>query len=188
MMLAVASAEILFVDLDDLPLESSPPTVLINGPFTATIRFEPATAGGEIIATDSTYASQDGSSADRLSLQDTIGPSLLFSSPVDIGGFNAANDPVANDWFDPAGTPTRGYIGVASPPTTQGGDPHYAWIELTAEYNPATNEFGATLHSYAYENIAGRSIAAGAVPEPSSAVCMCACTFIAGMRRRRRTA
>ena len=82
-----AQAEIVFVDLDDLPIEEDTPARLFDGPFGATIHHDPATAEGSLIATDSGYVPSGTESAARMTADSAINRSISFSSPVVIGGF-----------------------------------------------------------------------------------------------------
>ena len=158
-------AEIVFVDLDDLPIEATTPARLFDGPFGATIQYDPPAAEGSLIATSSGYVPSDVERAARMDADTAISASLLFSSPLIIAGFETVGGtriPIASDWFDSSGSPVRGFIGVGSPQPA-GGDPHYGWIELTVEYDPPSNTFDGTLHSFAYENNPGVPINAGSI-------------------------
>jgi hypothetical protein len=63
--------------------------------------------------------------------------------------------------------PIRGYAGVQF---DIGGSNYYGWLDISVtDFRPLRSTFSATLHSYAYEDVADTAILAGntGVPEPS---------------------
>jgi hypothetical protein len=63
---------------------------------------------------------------------------------------------------------------------TSGGDTYYGWLRFIPESSGS-----GTLVDWAYNDTAGGSIEAGAVPEPSSAVLLAAACGLFAVRRRR---
>jgi hypothetical protein len=63
---------------------------------------------------------------------------------------------------------TDGYLGVSF---EMQGETHYGWIRLSHDlYAPAPDYFNLTIREWAWETESDTPIAAGAVPEPSSAL------------------
>jgi hypothetical protein len=114
-----------------------------------------------------------------------VGP-LAFGAPITSA--NTTSNP--NTLFKEGGTyawtgTSHGYLGVRF--TTLSQD-YLGWAELTLDENAP----GATVNSYAYNDVAGQSITAGegsAVPEPSSMPLFAAgAAGLAILRRRRKHA
>ena len=174
---STARAEIVFVDLDDLPIEHDAVTTIAAPPLMASFlhgppceELPPGIVGPPCIAIYGGWFGDDGGgSALRLSDGEFIGTAIPFVSESVLVGFEVANpeedpndwvfDPIVNDWFDPSGAPVHGYIAWGTDPAA--GDPHYGWIELTVEYDPAAPDFNGVIHGYAYETEPGVPIAAG---------------------------
>lgn len=174
-----AVAEIVFVDLHDLPVEGE--ITLINGPFMAQISDQfcqwvwdnvGILFPGCYIANCGLFGDNDEDSfADRLAVGDPIGSNGRYFETTTIAGFDVVDDrcaddpntcvfrPLTNDWFDRSGAPVRGYMAWGG--SSAAGDPHYGWIELTVEYDAALEDFDVILHGYAYEDQPGTWITAG---------------------------
>ena len=82
----------------------------------------------------------------------------------------------------PWNTETDGTTGFVGLRFAISGSTHYGWARFT--YDDATTG-NITLHDFAYENVAGANILAGAVPEPGSALLALAGLAGATLRRRR---
>ncbi len=119
----------------------------------------------------------DNASSANLAPGTTIGPaSVLLGATGGIQNVSIPNN-------------TTGIIGFKfNPASTDGFNPganntptHYGWFRL--EVNTTT---GGKIVDWAYENVAGVSIGAGAVPEPSSLGCLAlGAAGIRSLRRRR---
>jgi hypothetical protein len=174
-----AQAEIVFVDLDDLPVVDE--VVLTNPPFMAAFlhgppceELPPGIWGPPCIAVYCGWFADTDGSADRLSAGEPIGTHLSYVEATVLSGFEIVNPdadptewiwrPIINDWFDRSGAPVRGYMAWGGESTA--GDPHYGWIELTVEYDPAAEEFAAVIHGYAFETEPGVAIVAGDTGSP----------------------
>lgn len=77
---------------------------------------------------------------------------------------------------------TTGFVGLQF---RVAGQMHYGWARFT--YDDATTG-NLTLHDFAYENVAGTSINAGAIPEPGNALLALAGLGGVALRRRRQAA
>ncbi len=166
--------EIVFVDLDDLPIDAQ--VVLSSPPFSAAFLpgppcedVPPGTWGPPCIAIyDGLFASMDNSAV-RLEAGATIGTGRTYATDVVLAGFELLNPsadpndwqwrPIANDWYDPSGAPVRGYLGWSG--VSDDGAVHYGWVDVTVTYDLVAEEFTAVLHGLAYETTPGRPIAAG---------------------------
>ncbi len=190
---SAARGEIEFVEVAGLPVEAGTPVLLTDGPFNTTIDIPsltepagPVTDGDDFIL----WQRNSGSlppDAENLPHLTTIGPGADYDAPAAVTRFEdvlGVPTPVPSPWFNPDGTPVRGYIGVQTTQQT-GGDPHYGWIELTVEYDPLLNTFSALVHGYAYENVPGTSILAGATPEPATGAILLVTVCAVASRRRR---
>lgn len=179
-----AGAAIVFIDLDDLLVDEATP--VFANTFQVQIRFEPIPLGDTVgvVLDESDYMSRDGVSAQALPPGTMIGPGVSLISPAALVGFDTSGGsavPIDYDFFDATGNPVRGIVGVSSPQAAS--DPHYGWIELTVEYDPARNASSVILHHLAYEDAPGRAILAGAVPEPTTTSLALAALCLVGRRR-----
>ena len=105
------SAEIVFVDLDDLPVEDG--LVLSNGPFVAEFlhipcgELPPGIWGPPCIAASCGLFGSDSGNADRLTAGEIIGEGLNYVDQTQLIGYGDGDPsdgvkvtPIANDWFD----------------------------------------------------------------------------------------
>jgi hypothetical protein len=99
----------------------------------------------------------------RLTAGDTIGSGGNFYASAYLQNQYPGSPPGLNlgDW-NPG---NRGFLGLS---LTVGSDTFFGWADVTLNNLGGPNNDGFTLHSYAYENVAGTSIEAGAIPEPST--------------------
>jgi hypothetical protein len=111
----------------------------------------------------------------RLSAGNTIGSGQTF-----ITGDVYLNDNGSGQW--PSGS--RGFLGLR---LTLNANNYYGWADVTLNNvdESAPGEF--TLHSYAFDTVAGQAITAGQVPEPGTiALLVTGAAGIAALRRRKK--
>lgn len=78
----------------------------------------------------------------------------------------------------------RGFLGLQ---LIVGSDTFFGWADVTLNNLDGTGAGAFTLHGYAYDNIAGTPIEAGAVPEPSSIALLAAgAAGVLALKRRRK--
>jgi hypothetical protein len=78
-----------------------------------------------------------------------------------------------------------GYLGVRFRIDTA---EHFAWMRLTVAPQASANPRAITVHEWAYENVPGVGIAAGAIPEPSALGLLALGSVGLAARRRRKAA
>lgn len=82
------------------------------------------------------------------------------------------------------GGATDGYMGFQF---TSEGNTHYGWARLNIQrFDDPSRPFGITLRDFAYEDVAGQSIEAGAVPEPAGLALAVLALGAAGIRPSRK--
>ena len=98
--------------------------------------------------------------------------------------YNAADDEETTSGnFYTTGT-TTGYIGLQF---NNGEDTYYGWAQVTAANCNNRSSASLTVHDWAYNNVDGELITAGAVPEPATALSlMLGGLVVAGYRRIRK--
>ena len=117
-----------------------------------------------------------GSKISKLAAGAVIG----VASPFGVGIFTYFDNRNAGGYpWNTGADGTTGFVGLQF---AISGSTHYAWARFT--YDDATTG-NITLHDFAYENVAGANILAGAVPEPGSALLALAGLAGATLRRRR---
>jgi hypothetical protein len=78
----------------------------------------------------------------------------------------------------------RGFLGLQF---VVGADTFFGWADVTLNNLDGTGAGAFTLHGYAYDNTAGTSIQAGAVPEPSTiALLVAGAAGVLALKRRRK--
>jgi hypothetical protein len=116
--------------------------------------------------------------ADKMQAGETIGPSTQFSNATETKTLYDEANPGNFDWNVGA----RGFLGLR---VNLGGTTHYGWADVGIN-RVGADSFNHTLYGYAYEDTPGMEIAAGAIPEPSTAALLVAgAAGVASMRRRR---
>jgi len=179
---AIASAgkaEIVFVDLNDLQLQGA--LTLSNGLFMAQFSDDVCQWAADhgifpyfcVLANCGFFGADESGSAERLTAGDLIDAARAYLPQTVLAGFEQSDpsctlrcegEPIQNEWFNPTGFPVRGYLAWGG--TDAASDPHYGWIELTVEYDPAAGNSHVTLHGYAYETEANRPLTAGQTSAP----------------------
>lgn len=129
--------------------------------------------------------------AGRLSAGTTIDGSTAFLvlttttvNTIGNGASMAFGPGYANSQWAFAGS-NSGYLGVRF---NIGTAEHFAWMRLTVEPQTSTNPRAITVHEWAYENVPGVGIEAGAVPEPSALGLLALGSVGLAARRRRKVA
>ena len=142
-------------------------------------------AGSNYPARLSAGATIDGSAAFVSLPQFTTGSNPGWLADGDSGGAGFA----ASNWIvEPNNT---GYLGLRFKIS---GDDHYAWVRITVNpqsTRPGTRPRSIIVHEWAYENVAGDGIVAGAgvIPEPTSLGLLALGSLgLASHRRRRQNA
>ena len=82
----------------------------------------------------------------------------------DSGNFVNALGRWSNDYSTLYNFVSEGYIGIEF---DNGGNTHYGWVAVNLT-SPSAENLQLDITAYAWENIAGQGISAGAVPEPST--------------------
>lgn len=100
----------------------------------------------------------------------------ILGLPLDINvvSFGSASTLGSNGYFVNA----SGYFGIEF---QIGEDTHYGWVHITNETGLG---HGGYIDAWAYESVAGQTIAAGAIPEPSTLL-LCGIGFFGLLTRRR---
>ncbi len=101
---------------------------------------------------------------------------LIFEKFTNAGSEDP--DPAVTDWRDTAPL-NRGFVGINF---LIDDETHYGWADLQVN-----DDVTFTLYSFAYEDVAGQAITAGAVPEPSTvALLLAGAAGVGAMMRRRK--
>ena len=113
----------------------------------------------------------------NLSSGQIVGSSSTFSTPYP-GGYSSSATHIGTNPGQFASS-TEGYIGFKFTTNSSAG-PYYGWMRVELSNTPNTG----LVKDWAYED-SGSSISVGAVPEPSSTLCLLTASLAFCYRRRR---
>ena len=201
-------AAVVYVDIEDRyyqePVPDFPDDFDINADGIADFRVR--TRSAELLLVPLGFYLTEGSSSNRVAVD--LAPSMRvggyvtnFSEEMEVGAVLGESEWVKRIAFTPT-VETGGHLNSClNPPGCDGNfvtdetryaglefydldhEPHYAWLAFRKDDSQLS---GGVLEGWAYETIPGKSILAGAIPEPSAGLLTLLGMAVFFARRRRR--